>query len=225
VALFTVPAHALYFGGYEASKRALLPLLGDDAPPAVAHFASGVVADVFGALLWCPQDVVKQKLQVQEHRRGQGARYLSALHALRLVAREEGVVGGLYRGFAAAVVVYAPMVALHFTLYEELKRRAAAALRTEQRELPRAVYLSAALVSASLSALVTTPLDVVKTRLQVRGKSDGGYSGMREAIVSTWTREGPRAFFRGATARTLWLGPNAALAMLFCALPPLSPSP
>src|SRR5690606_20815006 len=84
---------------------------------------------------------------------------------------------------------------------------------------PRAVYLCAALVSASVSALVTTPLDVVKTRLQVQSVAQDGYRGISDAIRHMSRTEGARAFFRGAYARTLWLGPNAALAMLFCTLP------
>lgn len=236
VAIFTVPAHALYFSGYEASKRAL----GSDA--SWAHFVSGFVADVCGAALWCPQDVVKQKLQVQEHARGakDTPRYRNAVHALVTVAREEGIRGGLYRGFNAAILVYGPMVALHFTLYEALTRRAALMLAkrdnavapplnavpppldavpvvsaSERDALPRVVFLGAALVSASTAALVTTPLDVVKTRLQVTSAREGGYRGIGHALSSIWRSEGAPAFFRGSSARTLWLGPNAALCMLF----------
>lgn len=56
VAMFTVPAHALYFGGYEMAKRVQRregTREGDEG--ALAHFSAGLVADLCGALLWCPQ--------------------------------------------------------------------------------------------------------------------------------------------------------------------------
>src|SRR5262245_21892574 len=52
VAAFTLPAHGLYFAGYEYAKRRFR-LVGEET--ALGHFAAGIVADLAGALLWCPQ--------------------------------------------------------------------------------------------------------------------------------------------------------------------------
>jgi hypothetical protein len=76
-------------------------------------------------------------------------------------------------------------------------------------------------VAGGLGALLTTPLDVVKVRgracagwrvrgfsarltwhgalVQTRWMVDGkSYRGLTDVIVSTWSLEGPSAFFKGA---------------------------
>jgi len=198
VAIFTVPAHALYFGGYEIAKQSLSH--SPDDP--LAHFASGVFADACGAILWCPQDVVKQRLQVQEDR----SRYRGSWQTLKHIYRDEGL-RGLYRGTVAAFLVYGPMVGLHFMIYERLKKLMGSPGAFE--------VLTAALISASTAALVTTPLDVLKTRLQAQSIRDGGYRSISHAFTSMWHNEGALSFFKGAFARALWLGPNVALSMMF----------
>jgi len=211
VAFFTLPAHGMYFAGYEYAKRHLR--FGAEESP-LSHFGAGIVADLSGALLWCPQDVIKQKMQVQENRRGEQRRYHNSFHAFRSVLSEEGV-RGLYRGYVAALMVYAPMVGMHFMLYEAIKAKLAVWLHRLPKELPPALYLGAAMVSASTSAYGTTPLDVVKTRLQVQSAAEGGYRGIWHGVTTIAREEGLRAFFKGSGARMLWLGPNAALGMLF----------
>lgn len=113
-------------------------------------------------------------MQVQDNVRGEAAKYRNSWHTLTSVARTEGLAG-LYRGFFAAVLVYAPLVGMHFMLYEQLKRFAASRLGVSSDKLPHVVYLCAAGLSSSTAALVTTPLDVVKTRLQVQSATEGGY--------------------------------------------------
>merc|ERR1711991_1053788 len=54
VSLATIPAHALYFGGYENTKRYLSNGRKDEEIPSWVHFSAGFVADICGALLWTP---------------------------------------------------------------------------------------------------------------------------------------------------------------------------
>ena len=55
VAGFTIPAHALYFYGYETTKRLVMPNTPMEEKGAIVHFVAGLVADVFGAFIWVPQ--------------------------------------------------------------------------------------------------------------------------------------------------------------------------
>ncbi len=66
VATFSIPAHALYFAGYELTKHRLLEGREDSSSfeKGVCHFVSGVVAELGGALIWTPMDVIKQKMQI-----------------------------------------------------------------------------------------------------------------------------------------------------------------
>eukprot|EP00761_Pharyngomonas_kirbyi_P009683 gb/GECH01009701.1/.p1 GENE.gb/GECH01009701.1/~~gb/GECH01009701.1/.p1 ORF type:complete len:190 (+),score=21.38 gb/GECH01009701.1/:1-570(+) len=56
VAIGTIPGHAFYFMGYEASKKYLAWMTGskhEEGGPLV-HLTSGLMADVFGGLVWVP---------------------------------------------------------------------------------------------------------------------------------------------------------------------------
>ena len=56
---------------------------------------AGAVAGLMAQTAIYPLDVVRRRMQTHE---GSGAAYRSPLHALRTIAREEGVRRGLYRG-------------------------------------------------------------------------------------------------------------------------------
>ncbi|EFC44636.1 mito_carr domain-containing protein, partial [Naegleria gruberi] len=63
VSIFTIPAHASYFVSYEKSKEYLLPILNNDN---LTYLTSGLIADIFGGLFWCPMDVMKQRFQYHQ---------------------------------------------------------------------------------------------------------------------------------------------------------------
>lgn len=99
----TIPGHALYFWGYELSKKFLNRVVGktQDNNPLI-HFTSGIIADVFGSFAWCPQDVIKQRLQVQRKilsanpTEVNAIRYTGVFNAVSTIIREEGF-RGLFR--------------------------------------------------------------------------------------------------------------------------------
>lgn len=130
----------------------------------VAHFAAGVVAEVCGALIWTPMDVIKQRQQT--HARSAAAAYATVPAAMRTIFREHGF-RGFFTGIGAALATYAPFVGIYFVLYEQWKRSASLLLGRSDAELPFAVHLTGGAVAGGVSAYVTTPLDVIKTRFQV----------------------------------------------------------
>jgi hypothetical protein len=68
-------------------------------------------------------------------------------------------------------------------------------------------------LAGGLSAYLTTPLDVVKTRLQVQG-STIKYKGWLDAVGQIWRKEGPQGFFRGSVPRVMWYLPASALTFM-----------
>ncbi|KAG9153272.1 hypothetical protein Leryth_024089 [Lithospermum erythrorhizon] len=58
-------------------------------------------------------------------------------------------------------------------------------------------------MAGGLSAYLTTPLDVIKTRLQVQGPT-ARYNGWRDAVHKIWLTEGAHGMFRGSIARIMW---------------------
>lgn len=70
-------------------------------------------------------------------------------------------------------------------------------------------------IAGAVASAFTSPLDMVKLRLQVR-HSDGSqpeYKGMLDGLYKVYAKEGLSGLFRGATARVLFHTPSAALTM------------
>lgn len=218
VAVGTIPGHALYFAGYELSKSYLNKMFKNTKDDSIAiHLTSGLVADVAGSLTWTPMDVIKQRLQVQKA--SGHHKYRNSFHAMRVIMAEEGL-RGLFRGFGAGIATYGPYVSLYFALYEQIKLFAASdkMLNTQDvYKLPSYVYLLGSATAASISAGVTCPLDVIKTRVQVQEKLPSGeyqYRNGFDAFKQIIRTEGSSALFQGIKPRCLWIAGGTALTML-----------
>eukprot|EP01132_Coremiostelium_polycephalum_P009983 gene9983-12237_t len=213
VATATIPAHALYFFGYEYSKSKLLQSpLGDGV---ISHFTSGFIADALGSLVWVPMDIIKQRLQVQTNTMKLNPNqtyYKGSFHAASVIMREEGV-RGFYRGFWPALATYGPLVGIYFSVYEKSKRTISSLLNYGPNDkLPVVFQLSAGFFAGSVSAAVTCPLDVIKTRIQVqRGTESQVYKGFFDALKTIYREEGFKAFSKGMGARILWIAPGNAI--------------
>ncbi|KAL6584134.1 hypothetical protein OROMI_003423 [Orobanche minor] len=68
-------------------------------------------------------------------------------------------------------------------------------------------------LAGGLSAYLTTPLDVVKTRLQVQGTATR-YNGWLDALYKVWHAEGVKGMFRGGIPRLVWYIPASALTFM-----------
>jgi solute carrier family 25 S-adenosylmethionine transporter 26 len=190
-----LPSSALFMAVYEPVKQAVYArrdLTRDEAEfwgPVVAGMAAGLAA----SLTRVPTEVVKQRLQTGEFR--------GALGAVRHIVAREGVRRGLYAGYGAFLLRDLPFDAIEFVAYERLKLAAAAALGRE----PNAAEVSAIGAAAGgLTGVVTTPLDVLKTRLMTQGAS-GAYKGVFDAAVGIVRTEGWGAMMAGWQPRLIWI--------------------
>jgi len=193
----TIPAHALYFSGYELSKKLLFPSKREEEKGALVHFASGVIADVGGALVWTPMDVIKQRLQVQVTRKDGSVapKYKGSFHALSTIFREEGPLG-LYRGFFAAIATFGPLVGIYFVGYERLKKFFTELHNYESpTQLPFYYHIVSGATAGAFAAAVTCPFDVVKTRIQVLSRTNPeNYRNAFQAIKTIFREEGIKGF-------------------------------
>lgn len=207
VCAFTVPAHGLYFIGYELAKARLQPGTPLEEKSPWVHFTAGIIAEVAGAVLWTPQDVIKQRLQMlPPHLRP------SAWSAVAAVVRQDGVTG-MWRGFGAGVATYAPFMGIYFTTYEYCKvlAKRASGIQSDA-DLGLGVYLVSGAIGGGVGAAATCPLDVMKTRIQVQSKNaDGAYQGIGQVFRSIVKEEGYGAFWSGLSARVLWIAPACAI--------------
>lgn len=215
VAAGTIPGHALYFYGYEKSKKVLQDHLQiKPEKKFIIHFISGIIADVYGSLSWTPMDVIKQRLQAQI--KGQEGinrvRYSGSMDAVKTILKEDGFKG-LFKGYWTGIAVYGPFCAFYFTIYEEMKRLLQIYFQREQ--LPFLTYLVASGIAGSFSAAITCPLDVIKTRVQVNSGTTN-YRNAFQVFNDIRKNEGTKSFFKGWKPRCLWVGGGTATTMFFC---------
>ena len=79
---------------------------------------------------------------------------------------------------------------------------------------PAAASAWAGALAGALTALATTPIDLINTRVQVQGAVAGAprYTGIGDAVVRIVREEGGvGALFRGALPRMLQYSPSAML--------------
>ncbi|PJF17670.1 hypothetical protein PSACC_02521 [Paramicrosporidium saccamoebae] len=117
--------------------------------------------------------------------------------AMRHVYRHDGLLG-FYRGFQATLQREIPFACLQFPLYEYLKRH------WQVDKAWQAALCGS--VAGGVTAALTTPLDVIKTRtmLSTRGELHQ-YRSPLDSIRMLWKEGGLRRIFAGVGPRTLWI--------------------
>ncbi|KAH6558844.1 hypothetical protein KP509_1Z042400 [Ceratopteris richardii] len=202
------PAQALYMASYQSAKR-LLP--GGENNP-VVHFCGGVIATFVQSSVTVPVEVIRQRQMVQ---RSGGDSYKGSLHAASRIYKMEGI-GALYRGFGLAQMVWGPYNAVYLPLWEASKQTAARYTGVDSvQKLELQWELLSSFFSASCAAAITNPMDVVKTRLQVQGKSNASnvtnYTSAMDAARSIYRKEGLKGFACGMTSRIFWIAPSSMI--------------
>lgn len=122
------------------------------------------------------------------------------------IVRNLGLMG-LYKGASACLLRDVPFSAIYFPTYSHLKRDLFGESAT--KKLGVVQLLTAGAIAGMPAAYLTTPCDVIKTRLQVEArKGDTNYTGLRHAAQTIWKEEGFKAFFKGGPARILRSSPQ-----------------
>lgn len=210
------PAMATFLTSYDWAKAkiSVLTPLPDTSP--LVHLASGLVAELVSAVFWVPMEVIKQRAQV---RQGAMSHASSAVITRDLLIHEGP--RALFRGYGMTIAVFGPYSMIYFMLYERLKSSATQMQSLQDSsQLSMPVIATCAATSGGVAAISTTPLDVIKTRLQTQGdkqvssiRSAPAYSSAWDAARSIAVKEGSTGFFRGVSARVLWILPSKAITM------------
>ena len=186
-----IPASAIFMGVYEPMKRYVAEQGGS---PLAAQFAAATLAGTAASLVRVPTEVVKQRMQMGQ--------FSSATAAVKAILRSEGLRKGLYAGYGSFMLRDLPFDAIEFIAYEQARSawRAAAS-----RELNAAETSAVGALAGVATAVLTTPLDVIKTRLMTQG-AGGAYKGVVDCALRIAREEGPAAFFKGVGPRVTWIG-------------------
>ncbi|KAI1363602.1 mitochondrial carrier domain-containing protein [Xylaria arbuscula] len=151
-----------------------------------------------------PLEIVKIRLQVQGEmvKAAEGAPKRSAMWIVRNLGLK-----GLYKGASACLLRDVPFSAIYFPTYSHLKKDFFGESPT--KKLGVVQLLTAGAIAGMPAAYLTTPCDVIKTRLQVEArKGDTNYTGLRHAAQTILKEEGFKAFFKGGPARILRSSPQ-----------------
>ena len=166
-----------------------------------------------------PLEIVKIRLQVQgELAKKSDVPQRSAMWIIKNLG-----VMGLYKGASACLLRDVPFSAIYFPTYNHLKRDMFGESTT--KKLGVLQLLTAGAIAGMPAAYLTTPFDVIKTRLQVEArKGDATYKGVLDCGRQILKSEGAKAFFKGGPARILRSSPQfgftlAMYEMLSKALP------
>ncbi|KAF7238106.1 Solute carrier family 25 member 36-A [Varanus komodoensis] len=178
------------------------------------HLVAGGFGGTAGAILTCPLEVVKTRLQssslalrplclpavqlqgVNGALIRPGLPSVGALELLRTILEKEGV-RSLFRGLGPNLIGVAPSRAIYFAAYAGAKEKLNMVLVPESKK----VHMLSAACAGATSATLTNPIWLVKTRMQLepRAKGERSTSGLRCAMRIYYT-EGLRGFYRGITA-------------------------
>lgn len=116
-AVGVAPYVGINFATYEALRGIITP---PDKNTVVRKLACGALAGSISQTLTYPFDVLRRKMQVRGLGAALGPQYNSALHALRVILKNEGIKG-LYRGLWPNLLKVAPSIATSFFTYEMVK--------------------------------------------------------------------------------------------------------
>jgi len=167
--------------------------------PFMAEVLAGASGGCAQVMFTNPIEIVKIRLQIAGEIAG-GER-VTAMS----VGRELGL-RGLYRGARACLMRDAPFSAIYFPLYAHLKGHWA---DQETGVTPFNKILLSATLSGAPAASLVTPMDVIKTRLQVKLRSgQAPYKGVIDCAMRISKQEGAGVFWKGAPARMLRSSPQ-----------------
>ncbi|KAL9245692.1 hypothetical protein vseg_019315 [Gypsophila vaccaria] len=186
-----LPASAMFVGVYEPTKQKLLRLFPENLS-AVA-LTAGAVGGLAASLIRVPTEVIKQRMQTGQ--------FASAPEAVRLIVAKEGFKG-LYAGYRSFLLRDLPFDAIQFCLYEQLRFGYKLAAKRDLNDPENAIIGAFA---GALTGAITTPLDVIKTRLMVQGSANQ-YNGIVDCVKTIVKEEGAPALLKGIGPRVLWIG-------------------
>jgi len=200
--LLYAPYQAVYMATYVQARgfliNAPLPFGGTSG---LSFVLAGVIAEITASLVRLPMEVSKLRLQL--------GIYSNSRKALQHFLRQPW---GVYSNFIPQTLMHDCAYSAVAWLIFEKSRQWLFALRGSS-ELPPHENLILGGITGTTSAFITTPFDVLKTRIVGRSPGSSQASGVFHVARDILRHEGARAFWRGALLRVLHIAPSHGLYM------------
>ncbi|KAA8539351.1 hypothetical protein F0562_026043 [Nyssa sinensis] len=189
-------SHGLRTGICEATKLVLInvaPTLPGIQVESVASFCGTFL----GTVMRIPCEVLKQRLQA--------GIFDNVGEAIVGTWHQDGLTG-FFRGTGATLCREVPFYVAGMGLYAESKKVFQQLLG---RDLESWETIAVGALSGGLAAVLTTPFDVIKTRMMTTPQ--GRQVSMSTVAFSILRHEGPLALFKGVIPRIFWIAPLGAM--------------
>jgi solute carrier family 25 iron transporter 28/37 len=214
-----IPSHAFYFGVYETARTKLDVKRGQHKP--IETGVAGALATMAHDFVVTPLDVIKQRLQMFD------SPYTGVFDCMRKTLSKEGIYA-FYASYPTTVLLNIPYMTVNFVTYETLQTL----LLTTPDEHSTWKDIVSGAGGGALGGIVSTPLDVVKTRLQLQSEgllpdivshssanantssTSAGHRklmGLSEMVRHIHNESGISGFTRGWQARMMLFTPSAAI--------------
>ncbi|KAH7525149.1 protein MITOFERRINLIKE 1, chloroplastic [Ziziphus jujuba] len=188
---------AVYFGTCEFGKSILSKF--PNYPSVLIPPTAGAMGNIISSAIMVPKELITQRMQA-------GAKGRS-WQVLLSILQKDGVLG-LYAGYSATLLRNLPAGVLSYSSFEYLKAAVLSSTKRSNLEPIQSVFCGA--LAGAISASITTPLDVVKTRLMTQAHveavsrvSAAMYSGVSTTVKQILKEEGWVGFTRGMGPRVL----------------------
>ena len=188
--------------------------------PAVDHAVAGMTAGLVTTLTLHPLDLIKTRLQVKQHQRAN----LGMTSIARHIIRHHGW-RGLYQGLSPNALGSTLSWGLYFLWYTAIKQHHASASSNTaipnsgtHSDLSMSAHLVAAAQAGALTALMTHPIWLVKTRMCIQDPSHvkESYSGIRDALTRIYRNEGGlRGWYKGLLPSLVGVSHGAVQFMVY----------
>ncbi|XP_075759645.1 solute carrier family 25 member 36-like [Pelodiscus sinensis] len=207
-------------GGHAAGREPGAPRATRQSAPGMPcrsmllHLLAGGCGGTAGAILTCPLEVVKTRLQSSSlalrplclpevQLQGLSGGLVrpalpspGVLQLMRAILEKEGI-RSLFRGLGPNLVGVAPSRAIYFAAYAGAKEKLNVVFVPESKK----VHMLSAVCAGVTSATLTNPIWLVKTRMQLEARArEEKHSNALQCAMRVYRMEGLRGFYRGISA-------------------------
>jgi hypothetical protein len=195
---------AIYFGTYEWSKLQINNNFREILSRPMINALAAISGNIMSSFVFVPKDALKQQMQYMKISSTQQKQ--SIIQLIVSIFKSKGILG-FYSSYKTTLIRNIPSAIVRFTLYEELKYystsfNSSSLIGVRRYDSTPIMYLVSGAVASSLSSGLTTPFDVIKTRIAT------GMIAPKTSVLSACRTiiktEGYAALYRGIQARMIW---------------------
>jgi solute carrier family 25 S-adenosylmethionine transporter 26 len=186
------PAAAAFFATYDFTKYILKQKFKINSKYEIlCHMIAAVFGEASAVLFRNPFELVKQNMQI--------GKYSNMKEAFVEIIKNNGIKG-IYRGYVITVFREIPFGILQYPLYELFKNKN----KSRKESLSTIDYCLCGAKAGGIAAFLTTPIDVIKTRIMTQ-QDTFSLNKILTTAKSIYINEGPLQFFSGVHVRIMYI--------------------